>query len=194
MTDETEDGLRLIRDIVLTMVSDKHRVALSAKEHSGAAYFQLRVSRADHATMVGRSGSHISAFKAICSAMGARAGADWRLALLEPEEGQRKGPYQLAVATNYDPRKATELLERIAFALCSGQVRVNCDKNPVVVDPMVYNFTIECREPLDQTHLVHINSDTGESLIAQIGTLYRCYGARDGVRFTVTAHSPALAS
>jgi predicted RNA-binding protein YlqC (UPF0109 family) len=189
--EKTEAIADLFRDLVGSYTSKPDELELFIKEVPGAVYFKFRVHGDDHRVAVGSKGSHVDALSLIFSEIGENAGAPLVLTLLEPDVRSPRNmplpPVTPKIRFNFMPAQA--LLIRLINALGVVEVKFEVEEKIDLERKAQAEimFKIFVRSSDDYARLtVPMAQKYGAkipALIAALGTLFRAYAMKEGVRF-----------
>lgn len=185
MTEHTREAHEALRSIVRSLTNYPDEVDLCVVEVNGGAYWRMTVHADDQKKVVGIEGSHIKALTYILAEMGRQNGGwVYKLKLDEPINGQRRYSTPKPTVKSYNPAKAHELLARVVSLVTAGRVHVELDED--AGEDFAYTFTLVPRTSPDHHALTDARECTHrQTVIGALGTLWRAYAQRDGVRFTL---------
>lgn len=197
----TTEHLALIRRLIESFIDYPKSLRIDVSTRSGTSYVLMQCHASDHAKMVGKAGSHFHALRVIISELGTQAGTIYKLCrYLEPEFGQRSARTDQVVAAAYNTAPACDLLAAIFAELCSGQYAIDADPQPqtadgrlsyhlnvIIGDETDYNTLTRYAAPIEQ---IPTNAEAPMTIIGAIGTIFRAYANRAGVRFAVQLKLP----
>lgn len=188
------EHLTIIRRLIESFIDHPASLKIELSNRSGSTYLMMQCHADDHAKMVGKGGSHFHALRMIIAELGAQAATSYKLCrYLEPEPAERSERMPVKNAESYSPATACKLLEDLFGFLCAGQYAVEADFR-CEMRPLTYVLNITTRDATDYialtryaapTEIVPHNAEAPMTLIGAIGTLFRAYANRDGVRFSI---------
>lgn len=192
----TTDHLALIRRLIESFIDHPKQLTIDINTRAGTSYVLMQCHAADHPKMVGKAGSHFHALRLIIAELGTQAGTIYKLCrYLEPKVGQRAENAKQRIAYTYDPLPACALLSAIFADLCAGQYAVDAEQLPSVQDSrLTYSLNVLIRDEADYNTLtryaspdqnIPTNAEAPMTIIGAIGTIFRAYANRYGVRFAV---------
>lgn len=189
----------LIRRLIESFIDHPQSLRIETSDRNGHVYFLMQCHADDHPKMVGKGGSHFHALRLIIAELGKQAETSYKLCRYqEPEPAPRRERSASKMVTSYSPDDACRLMEAIFANLCAGQYAVEAEMNPAL-RPLTYTINITTRDSADYIALTryassteHIpeNAESPMTIIGAIGTLFRAYANRDGVRFSVQLKRP----
>lgn len=197
----TTEHLALIRRLIESFIEYPKDLRIDISNRAGTSYVLMQCHATDHSKMVGKSGSHFHALHLLISELGQQAGTTYKLCRYnEPQVGQREPRTEQHIATTYDTTPACAMLTAIFAELCAGQYAVVPEQLPSAPDSRLnYCLNVIIRDQSDYTNLTRYASPTEQipttaeapmTIIGAIGTLFRAYANRAGIRFAVQLKLP----
>ena len=185
MRESTEETLQILRAIVDTFTNHHEATKITAKEVPSAVFWILKVHADDYGKVAGRSGAHIKALNSLMIQLGRANGELYQFALVEPDEGIRQPPRPIPDATQYDPKKAAELLEWTASAALDEDASVKVHARP---GDRRLTFVFAITAPNRYGALVAPPADRDTpSLLEILRTLWSAWAHKEGVKFVLEA-------
>ena len=192
MTDETQKINDLMRELVESFIDYPTSLALAAKEVPGSVYWSMQGHADDTPKLIGIRGAHFNALRFLFLRLGRVRDLLYTFKVNEPERAQRRESSPPKVAKAYDPRKAKELLSQILDALLIGQYVVDIKLAHKDKTPLEYTFIIFTRDEADYDDLTVAPQGSIDTMtiVAALGTIFRAYANKDGVKFVIDVRRP----
>lgn len=181
----------LIWDLLAAIVWRKESLRLEVVERDGAMIWKAQGHTDDQPKLVGRQYSHYEALKLVVRALGDAEGLFYSYKLIEPAPGPRAAARVPVIVTSYDVKPAVQLLSRLMESLRILRV-VHGVEHMEGIPPLTYRLTLSVASNTDYRRLIVPPEDySGDlTLIAALGTLFRAYANRDGVKFELAVNPP----
>lgn len=188
-TDEiSEDVCLMLRRVIDTMIDHPRDLNINYRLMRGRMDLHVRPNINDQGKIVGKGGAHIKALKFLMAQLGERHGQQIVVFLHEDESGTRlPDPVRPAGSPTFDTSAHQELLQDLLTALLEEPAIITVHKEAGFAQP-AFVFCIEARRIQDYERLVP-GEEGGQSLITELGTLFRAAGYRDGVSFRLEVPS-----
>lgn len=184
MTTETARLQALIRTIIEKFIDYPSSLMIEPKEQPGMVYWTIKGHADDQSKLVGKQGAHYQAMLVIIAELGNALETQYILKrYLEPDPAPRRDSMQKKTVTQYDPAEAEELLIQILTSIAVGEFAVNT----IPLSPTAFTFSIITPARADY-NLLTVASEKRTNpmtLIGAIGTIFRAYANREGVRFNL---------
>jgi predicted RNA-binding protein YlqC (UPF0109 family) len=191
MTATIQTDTDTILALVRSFIDHPTKLALEIKEHPGIAYWTMQFHASDHGLAVGKRGAHFDALKLLITEIGHTRDTQYVLRRYkEPEPAARQENIRRGCPEEFDPAPAAELLTRVLEQLSIGQFLVDV-KQSQGEHPLAFAFTIVTRSIEDYNTLTIPREDNTlpMTMVGALGTLFRAYGNRNGVRFAIEVTS-----
>ena len=186
-------ALQIIRSLVESFIDHPTQLRIETTPHPGVLYWLMQFHADDHSKAVGKRGAHYDALKLLIAEIGRANDTQYVLRRYrEPEPTDRSENMRRGCPEEYDPTRATHILTGLLEHLHLGDFQVHA--NQVAGEhPLSFGFTIHTRTALDYKALTVPREDNAlpMTLVGAIGTLFRAYGNRNGVKFTVEVTTTA---
>lgn len=178
-----------IRKLIECFIDHPEALRIETKEHPGVVYLTMQPHADDFSKMTGKQGAHFNAIKTVLAALGKSEGTQYVLRrYLEPEPARRREQMPKTIAPNYFVEPARDMLMQLLTAIALEDWQLQVRKTPNT-KPTLYTFTILTRSREDyETLIVPASADQPMTLIGALGTLFRAYANRDGVKFNIEAY------
>lgn len=189
--DKITEAADLIRDIIETYTQHPEELLIDVKEHAaaGAVYFRVTAHGNDQPSLIGRMGSHVKALTRLVEEMGRAAGVVFNIVVPPPNVLRDKISLdKVRRRDTYDVLPAGALLVRILCALGLQEHNLQVDQVKDLsapFQPLTFRFRITVRSQDDYARLTWNPPEPGEVLIGALGTLFRAYANKEGVKFTL---------
>lgn len=185
MTNEDKRA-ELITKLIDCLIDDPRKTQLEARPMTRRVNWKAKVAINDTGKLIGKLGAHLKAIRVLVGLMGQRFGEDWRFAVEDPDDGERREPVRIERVAAYDPAPATAFLGEILGAILDEPAAINLTQD-ISSAGCSYTFTIAARVIQDYERLVEPFAIGYEQLapVAALGTIFRAYGRQQGVDFRV---------
>jgi predicted RNA-binding protein YlqC (UPF0109 family) len=186
MTEEIQRQSALIRKLVERFIDHPEALMIDPREHPGCVYWTMKCHADDFSKMVGKQGAHYQALLVLLAEFGRSTGSQYILKrYLEPDPAQRRDMMHKKSVHHYDVEPAQVLLEEVLGNLGIGQFGLTTVQSSY--NPITYVFSITTRAYEDYTLLTvpSENRTNPMTLIGALGTIFRAYANRDGVRLNL---------
>jgi predicted RNA-binding protein YlqC (UPF0109 family) len=183
MNEDTKVIHDLIRRLLEAFIDHPTALIVDAKELPGRVDWKVKVHADDYGKVAGRQGAHIQALQLIVTCLGATIGEDYRLALLEPDPGPRRGRSPEHRARSYEPISAVLLLQDILGEILESDPVVEVAESTAADGTLCFTFRIKPASQQDRATLCESPEPGEPTLITALGALYRAYANKDGVTF-----------
>lgn len=200
MNETTKRNQALIRELIVRCLIDhpEDLSVLPRESSNGNVYWTVQGHADDYRKICGARGAHVKALTFLTDELGTAAATDYHFWLKESEEGLVRPMKIVNPRDDYDPREAAELLTRliracVPEALEAPRVTTYADGSRLETPPfaMIFRFEIEAPHRDFVEWLTKPAEDSeGQSLLGSIQALWRAYGTKNGVAFTVTVKEP----
>ena len=187
MTTTLQAATETIRKLVKSFIDHPHNLMIETKEHPGIVYWTMQFHADDHSKAVGKRGAHYDALKLLITEIGRTHDIQYILRRYrEPEPAPRTENMRRGCPEEYDPQPASALLTSILEQLNIGQFNIQVTSTPGQ-HPLEYTFVIHTREQQDYNTLTVPREENAlpMTLVGAMGTLFRAYGNRNGVKFSI---------
>jgi len=147
-------------------------------------HVRMQCDADDHPKLVGKGGAHFDALAILFAEIGMAEGREVRLRRhREPEQGYQRPHIPRKIPLSYNAREPQKLLVKLLTALGIGDARVEATIQPG--SPIGIVFQIHTRSSDEYRSLTVPDEDANTTMttIGALGTLFRAYAAKDGVRF-----------
>lgn len=188
----TNDGRRaeLIARLINGLIDDDQGLALEAVGLPRRVNWRAQVDINDTGKLIGKKAAHLYSLRVLITLMGARYGEDWRLEVLDPEEGERSERPPIPHAKNFDPAPLIELLSMILDAILAESATIQTERASKDGQD-VHLLRVQAKSMADYEKLVTAVIVGREQLtpVAALGTLFRAYGRQRGAHIWVEVPS-----
>lgn len=184
MTNE-ETRFKLVTQLIEGLIDDPRSLELTTLSFPRRVNWRAKVSINDTGKVIGKKASHLHSLRAVIALMGARYQEDWKLAVEDPDDGERADKPRIPRSENIDIAPATMFLTAIMQAVLVDPTPITAE---LLGDNSEYRFTILPQSDADYERLATaVPVGVGQALtpIAGLGTLYRAYGRQQGAHFTI---------
>ena len=187
MTATLQADTEIIRTLVKSFIDHPHNLLIETKEHPGIVYWTMQFHADDHSKAVGKRGAHYDALKLLITEIGRAHDVQYILRRYrEPEPAERQENMRRGCPEEYDANPAVALLVKILELLDVGQFIVEIAQAQGE-HPLSFTLSIIVREPKDYNTLTVPREENALPMttVGAIGTLFRAYGNRNGVKFAI---------
>lgn len=176
-----EDSALLLRRIVESFTDYPADLTLESKLLPGRVDWRLRVNVNDHGKVIGRNGSHIRALQYLWAQVGESCGQYFVLRLDENPVGKRE-PEKRRPTPNpaFSCVGHKALLSDFLDQVLSERPAIEVRREQARVE---FVFVIDCERVQDYERLVCVTTETTQTVITELGTLFRAAGHKNGVGF-----------
>lgn len=187
MTEEVQRHAELIRKLLNRFIDHPEAMMIDPREHPGCVYWTMKCHADDFSKMVGKGGAHYQALLVLIAELGKAVGSQYILKrYLEPDPVQRRDMMHKKSVDTYTVAPAETLLEELLANMRIEQFGLTTTRANRGI-PLTFTFSITTRAYEDYTLLTvpSENRTNPMTLIGALGTLFRAYANRDGVRFNL---------
>lgn len=185
---QTTRSHNLLLRLLESLVDNPREIDLAVDDQAHSVNWTVKVAVDDRGTVIGKNASHAKAIQFLMALVGMRAGERYRIKIDVPRDLVRAKDRPRRTATAYNPEDAIALLDELLRLLDGWEAKVVCDETRDAGE-LSYLFTIismgmsnDLTIPCDP-----IGNGNASTALAAIGTLWRAYGQREGVKFIVEA-------
>jgi predicted RNA-binding protein YlqC (UPF0109 family) len=183
---ETVQAMAIIRSLCALFTAKPEALQIEVVEETPySVKFDLKTCRDDHHKLIGRGGATIRALSLIVNCLFPESQVGYAIRdLKEPDSGER-APFMPAKAVDaYDPSAARDKLGELLEKLCVDRCVVSVEEDRED-HPLRFTFTVIPSDPGDYDFLM--GSGMPAKPLKALDTIWRAYGAANGVIFRVEA-------
>jgi predicted RNA-binding protein YlqC (UPF0109 family) len=179
-TVEQTAGLVLER-LILSLLDFPREAELEPVAMPSRINWKLVTNINDAGKVIGIKGAHAKALQFVAGRMGDQMGQEWRLAILDPKEGQRTGPRAATPPPlHFSPASDVQLLSDV-LTFCTDQLyAINAEES----GGASWTFRVTPRDWSAQEAIAD-RGGSGELLADALAVLFRAVGRRQGVGYKV---------
>lgn len=180
-----EENYLLIRRTLEALIENPRDLVIDFKELPGRVDWIVNTHIEDQPLVIGQGGTHIKALELLVWELGERIDTDYHFRLMSPARPARRADRAKKEAKEYDATEARELLNDWLYVLLDERPKLDCAA--MLIPPLRYTFIVQAINRADHEKLLVAQTDKfPDRIIAPaLGTLFRAYGLRDGVNFTI---------
>ncbi len=179
------------RETLLTLIrafTYRHEaLTLEGREFPGLVEWKLRGAASDQGHLVGKKGSHAQALAFIAKKMGSANGTQYRLSVMEPEEGKREEQEDRPWATELDCEDLQELVTKVLGSCGLDDYWLACDV--VQTAFLTVTLSVHFRDHAEADRMTSKDRN-GMSLEASLGTILRAVADVLRVKIQLTVEAP----
>jgi predicted RNA-binding protein YlqC (UPF0109 family) len=188
---EFNQAEHVVRSMINSFIDHPESLTISGTEHTGFTWWSIQGHADDFSKLVGKGGAHFNALKMLLNAIGQNQSIQYALRRYEePEPAQRKEYSPRKVSCFYSSEPAELLLQMVLASVGITEATLESQR-AVSLDPTPdFSIRIYVHSPADFRLLNQPPNDSNVPmcLLGAIGTLFRAYANKEGVRFTLAAH------
>lgn len=180
----------LIARLITGLIDDDKGLELEAVNLPRRVNWRAQVDINDTGKVIGKKAAHLYSLRVMITLMGARFGEEWRLEVMDPEEGERVNRPARPQDPNFDPAGLVDFLGQILDAILSENATIQAE--PAEMDGLQgHLLRIHARAMKDYEILATAIPVGRETLtpVAALGTLFRAYGRQLGAHVWVEVPS-----
>ncbi len=180
--DIAEDVCAMLRRVIETIIDRPRDLAIDYRPMRGRIDLHVTPNINDQGKIVGKGGAHIRALKYLMAQLGERQGQQIVIYLHENDGGRRfPDPVRAVGKPTYNTAGHLALLQDLLNGLLDEPPSITVVRESGFAQP-AFVFVIEARRVQDYERLVPVGEGS-QSLVTELGTLFRAAGHRDGVSF-----------
>ena len=200
MHEATKHHEKLLRKLVLSFIDYPEELRIKTVEIKSVGttrpgvFFAMQVHQADFGKTLGKQASHIKALQYLMYELGESIGHDYRLKLEESIKGERMAPWaRNKPVSNVDVPSACAFLKSIVLSLFAWpETGTGLTVIPRYTGPSEITLDIDpvTLEGYENLTVAYDDDEFDQTSIAALGTLFRAYGQKEGVRFRLQVLEP----
>ncbi len=198
MDSDIQNDIDLVRILIETFIAHPAKLNINLHEHCGLIRWLISCDPADHGKLVGKQGAHFNALRCLIEELGSAKDEKYTLSrYLEPRIPVvgKIHPAHPAPDHTYSTAPAELLMTSFLEELLAGEFLIQVED----IQPHQYEIVIDPKDQRDYEFLTIASLTVGHAsrpgtditVIGALGTLYRAWGQRDGVSYSLEVCRPA---
>lgn len=179
-----EKRVLLLVQLINGLIDQRARLELEAVALPRRVNWKAKVDINDTGKLIGKKAAHLFSLRVLIALMGKRFSEEWRLTVLDPDEGERLPSPPPPRPREFNPSLAQDFLGQVLDAMLDENPLIIVERGPGALE---FAFVIHCKSVSDYERLVTAIGVGREELtpVAALGTLFRAYGHQQGVAFRI---------